>query len=447
MHVYCCALFFLCICFLRLRNIRQLQIFIFLTVFLSGAACYKNNQTLAAGHISRFRPLRKDRIYEVKGAVISEPSFKNNKTVFVFKTREIASSGFRRSCCGNMIVYVKGKLDCNYGQQWSFQGNLRRIPQGYSRNQKSYRLYLNNQGIYSAMRISVKGLCVKLKKRSVLSVKGAALSLKKRLEASIYKRLSAIPASILGAMVLGEKQKIPSAIYKTMMKSGTVHILVVSGFNVGIVAFILALLLKAARIPRRPRFYISLPLLVVYCFVTGASIPVVRSTVMAVVLMFAYLVERQPDVYNACSSAALFILVLNPTQLFDIGFQLSFASVLSLVIIYPAVKRFLRLKNLKIRPLSYFLDSVLVSLSAWIGTAGFIAYYFRMVSPIAVLANIFVVPLATLITLCGFGLVFMDMLCPYMAVSFASVNELLIKLLVQVNFFLIRFPKAYFYLS
>jgi competence protein ComEC len=297
------------------------------------------------------------------------------------------------------------------------------------------------------MRISSAGLCFKLKERSVLNVKAAALSLKKKFEESIYKRLSAIPGSILDAMVLGEKKNIPSVIYKAMMRTGTVHILVVSGFNVGIVAFILVLLLKAARVPRRMRFYIALPLFVVYCLVTGASTPVVRSTLMAIVLMFAYLVERQADIYNACSFAALFILVSNPAQLFDIGFQLSFASVLALVIIYPAARRFLRLGSLKIRPLSYFIDSILVSASAWIGTAGFIAYYFRMVSPITVLANIFVVPLAALITLSGFSLVFMDMLCPYMAVSFASVNELLIKILVQVNFFLIRFPKAYFYLS
>ena len=297
------------------------------------------------------------------------------------------------------------------------------------------------------MRISVPGLCVKSDERAVFSLKKAAVALKNRFERSIYKRLPAIPASILDAMVLGEKQNIPSAIYKTMMKSGTVHILVVSGFNVGIVAFILVLLLKAARIPRKLRFYIALPLLVVYCLVTGASTPVVRSTVMATILMFAYLVKRQADVYNACSFAALFVLASNPAQLFDIGFQLSFSSVLSLVVIYPAVKKSMRLENLKIKPLRYLIDSILISSSAWVGTAGFIAYYFRMVSPITVLANIFVVPLAALITLSGFGLVFMDMLCPYAALSFASVNEILIKLLVQINFFLIRFPKAYFYLS
>ena len=79
-------------------------------------------------------------------------------------------------------------------------------------------------------------------------------------------------------------------------------------------------------------------------------------------------------------------------------------------------------------------------------TLMFIAYYFKMVSPITVFANLFIVPLACLINLCGFCLVVCEFVSGYMVLNFASVTELLVKLLLQCNSFLISLPKAYFYL-
>ena len=73
---------------------------------------------------------------------------------------------------------------------------------------------------------------------------------------------------------------------------------------------------------------------------------------------------------------------------------------------------------------------------------GIIAYYFRIFSPITVLANIFIVPLATLITLCGLSLIFAGLICPYMAPLFASNCELLTAILVIINAVLAKIPGA-----
>ena len=221
----------------------------------------------------------------------------------------------------------------------------------------------------------------------------------------------------------------------------------VSGFNVGIVALIIILLLKVVRVHKRARFYIAVPLLILYCLLTGASTPVVRATIMAVVFMSAYLVKREPDIYNSCALAAIFILGANPRQLFDIGFQLSFASVLSIVCLYPKIKKLLRIEFLRIKYLKFIIDGSLVSFSAWIGTMGFVAYYFKIFSPITVLANLFIVPLATLITLCGFSLLIMGLVLLYVTPLFAASCELLVTLLVYINAILIKIPGAYFYLA
>jgi len=184
---------------------------------------------------------------------------------------------------------------------------------------------------------------------------------------------------------------------------------------------------------------------------TGASNPVVRSTVMAIVFMLGFLLKREPDIYNSLSVAGLFILVANPRQLFDIGFQLSFVSVITIVYLYPALRSRLMLSTKggvypKIKLIRFLIDGCLVSLSAWLGTLGFIAYYFRILAPITVLANIFIVPLATLITLCGFSLMLMGWVFPPLVPFFASTSELLVVSLIKINMFLARLPLAYFHL-
>jgi competence protein ComEC len=229
-----------------------------------------------------------------------------------------------------------------------------------------------------------------------------------------------------------------------MMKTGTIHILVVSGFNVGIVTFIITLVLKLMRLPRKLRLGLSTPLLIIYCLATGASTPVVRATVMAIVFLAANLIQREADIYNSLCVAMFFILTVNPLQLFDIGFQLSFASVLSIIYLYPKIKLLLRIGCIKTKFVRLLFEGCLVSLSAWLGTLGIIAYYFRIFAPITVFANIFIIPLATLITLCGFSLIFFGLILPSAAGMFAASCELFVLALVQINLFLARLPGAYF---
>jgi competence protein ComEC len=273
-----------------------------------------------------------------------------------------------------------------------------------------------------------------------------SLWLRAKLEQTIRRYLSDLPAAILSAMVLGQKQSIPWLVNNHMVKSGTVHILVVSGFNVGIVAFIFNLLLKIMRIRPKARIILTIICLFVYCLTTGASNPVVRATVMGTVFLSARILKREADIYNCLACAALFILAARPGQLFDIGFQLSFASVLAIACLYPRIKSFLRLENLKAKAIRFICEGCLVSFCAWIGTMGIIAYNFRIVSPITVLANIFIVPLAALITLCGFSLVLCGSFCPFLGKIISITTAMLITLLLNINAAVIKIPGAYFYL-
>lgn len=410
------------------------------SIFALGAAALKNSKFLSKDHISNFAYYKNNLIYTLSGVVKSEPAQTGAQSRFLI---EAVSAGYGRvkyNCRGLALVKLNYAHRLSYGDEVVLTGTLYRPHK--STEAFSYRDYLARQGVYCLMNARL----VKVKGRR-FSLTRVSLFIKDKIGKIISDNLSPEAAGIMLAMVLGEKKGVPAPVNNIMVKTGTVHILVVSGFNVGIVAFISMLFLKVLRITRRPRQALTILLLILYCLMTGSSNPVMRATVMGVFFLTAFLLEREPDIYNALSLAALFILAINPGQLSDIGFQLSFASVIAIVYIYPKLSALFKIEKLKLKMIKFIAQGLLISLSAWLGTAGFIAYYFKIICPVTVLANILVVPLATLITLCGFSLAFAGLVLPGFAPYLGALGECAIALLLRFNAWAACLPGAYFYLG
>ena len=442
---YMFAGLFLSCAFISYKNKNTFDwLFLFL-VFLFGAAFLSNTHIISRRHISGYVSFKEKNICAVEGIIVSPPSVKGSRVSFIFKAQKIQTRDYARACCGNILVHIQGKQGFSYAERLILRGRLLR-PFGFGGGKKNnYRRYLYRQGIYAVMYVSPRLAVRRMGKGEINPLKGLAFWFKGRIESVLSRRLSSISAGIVDAMLLGEKDNVPASVTNAMMKSGTVHILVVSGFNVGIVLSLIVLSLRLIRMSRPVRFHVSVFLLIIYAIMTGASNPVLRSSVMAVFFMCGYFLKRETDVYNSCALAGFCILAVNPQQLFDVGFQLSFASVISIVYLYPRLKAFFRIEFIRVRPVRFIAEGFLVSLSAWLGTMAFILYYFRMFSPITVFANILIVPLASLITLCGFSLVVTNFTLPFLTPALASVCELAVMVLIQTNACLIRMPGASFY--
>ncbi len=416
----------------------------FLAVFILGALTLKVSYILPAEHIIKLLAYGKQHIYSVKGFVDSQPEVNGGRSTFIFDVCQMQQEKYRYKCCGKILVTLDFGCDLSYGDTLLLTGELLRLKQ-YGKSRSGYSDYLARQGVYLSMRVNSSLDLVRLKVNQGFWLKRFSLRLRDALEEKIARYSTPLSAGIISAMVLGEKRGLPPLVNSVMIRSGTVHILVVSGFNVGIVAFLSDLLFKMARIKRKARIILVVVCLLLYCLVTGAANPVVRATVMAMVILFAYFLKREQDIYNALALSALFILAVNPRQLFDIGFQLSFVSVWAIVWIYPKLKNLLRVKQSLAGLTGFFLDGFLVSLSAWLGTAGIIAYNFRIFSPISVFLNILIVPLATLITLVGFSLVLASVFCPGLASLFASTAAFMVTFLLKLNLAAVKIPFSYIY--
>ena len=132
--------------------------------------------------------------------------------------------------------------------------------------------------------------------------------------------------------LLGDRYNIPRHINELFQMAGVVHILAISGFNVGIVAYATFLFLKMFPLGRRWHYILTILLLIAYAVLTGGQPPVVRATIMAAVFLAGFILEREPESINTLACAALLILFVNPVNLFDVGFQLSFVSVLAIIV-------------------------------------------------------------------------------------------------------------------
>jgi competence protein ComEC len=407
----------------------KLNLIILLSCFLFGVCIFKNHQNLPENHVSKILRAETQDIYAFRGIIDTQPFIDRGKTLFVLQVKSVIVDDLIYDCTGQIFARIKGKNNLSYGDEVFLEGSVQRP-------------YFNGEGRRFNVYVKSASQCVKLNSNRGFFLKRLSFHLKEKLQSIINKNIPPLAAGVLKAILLGDKREVSRLIYASMIKTGTVHILVVSGFNVGLVAFAVGLLLKLIRLPRSLRPLIIILFLIIYCLMTGASTPVLRATVMSIFFILGFMLKREPDIYNSLSLAAVCILIVNPAQIFDIGFQLSFASVISLVSIYPRLKSLLRIELLKLRPLRFIANSCLVSFSAWLATFGFIAYYFRIFSPVTVFANIFIAPLAVLITLCGFSLIFVNFILPFLTPLFGLAVEAAVLLLVKLNFLFLNLPLA-----
>ena len=223
------------------------------------------------------------------------------------------------------------------------------------------------------------------------------------------------------AVVLGDRSDMDKETLNDFTTSGVAHILAVSGFNVAIVSLVVAQLLRIFGIYwLRTRISITMLMVLLYSAIVGFQPSVVRALLMIELYLLAKLLERKPDPLNIVMSAAAINLLLRPYDLFDVGFQLSYAGVLGMILIAPQIRWFLlperdNSKSFKTQPKHpqwrKILEASALSIGASIASYPVIAAHFYRISFIGLVANIPLIPLSAIITALGF------LLLPITAIS------------------------------
>ncbi|MFQ6093110.1 MAG: DNA internalization-related competence protein ComEC/Rec2 [bacterium] len=445
-HFVSCALLFLliliCSLFKKASSKWVHTLFILLVIATSSLHYELRTSHFSPRHLSHLLNGREP--MEIEGQIVSSPEAQQERTSFVLRVAKIRPAHLWNEAEGKIRVTVGERTDrFSYGDRLRFRGRLvepsgARNPGGFD-----YKGYLNRKGIYGivflkkadGVEILQRGGGNPFLSKFIWPIKGSVTQ-------TIDRNLSGPPAALLKGILLGERRNVPGPIEQIFRDSGVIHVLAVSGLHVGLVVFIFFSLFRAFRLPFNGAVAVTLAVIFLYVFVTGSRPPVVRASLMAAVVLIGLALERNVDLLNTVAFAGLVILVVSPQSLFDPGFQLSFAAVLSIAYLYP------RLRERLPQPLQrqhtgwrrWLMAGAIVSLSAQLGIAPIVAYYFYSVPVISLVANLIVVPWVGLVLSLGFAASTFGPISAQIALFFNASNWLALSGLIEVVKLLASLP-------
>lgn len=223
-----------------------------------------------------------------------------------------------------------------------------------------------------------------------------------KLKREIYNKLlengySKAAADLFGAMILGDRTEMDADIEDNYRKTGIVHILSISGLHVvfvyGMFLYILYPLVYLKN-GRYIRVIVSLMLLWGFAVFVGFAPPVTRSALMISIFQCSFLFRRKSNIYHSLALSAFILLLINPNNLFDVGFLLSFSAVFSIVYLNPVFFKPFRPKS---RLSKWLLGLSITSVSAQMGTVPFSVLFFNQTSLLFLFGNIVMIPVSGLL--------------------------------------------------
>jgi len=262
----------------------------------------------------------------------------------------------------------------------------------------NYMEYAKGKGITHAfhtdskVRIEVKGIKHPLRY--------AAYCVRERISVRFLSVLGVEKGSLVNGLLLGMKSEIPDGIASMFRNLGISHLLAVSGLHVGLIVLILYQLLLTLSLKRIPRTILIMVFLIFYCYMTGGSPSVIRSSLMTAMLLMAPVFHRKYQALNAVAATAVILLLVNPFYLRDIGFQFSFAAVFGILIGYRILKEKIAYqpRNPAVR---YAWDMLMVSVSAALFTAPVALCCFNTMQIASLFLNIIAIPLTFCVMICA----------------------------------------------
>ena len=342
-----------------------------------------------------------------------------------------------------LLIRFRESIPLRYGDQIELQGILRRPNEQRNPGGFDYRSYLARRGVFGLLYPN-RGHKIVPTDRSGFPLLHWTEGVRRRVEIVIDKayRDNRIHAQVLKGMFLGLRNELSPDILDAFRNSGSIHILAVSGLHVGLIATVCFFGFSLLRLPRKATDLLTIAAVVLYACLVGFRPSVFRASLMAVIFLISRIIERDRDLFNLLAFAALGLLLINPAQLWDIGFQLSFAAVASIVYLMPKWESFIaRIIGLDrtdptvdqdsaISPRSVWMRGVWwlamgfgVTLSAQVGTTLIIAWHFHRFYPIGLVAGLFTVGLAAFLVNMTLISVLLGLIWLPLAIPFAYANH------------------------
>ena len=343
-----------------------------------------------------------ENLNDYKGYIIGEisedPKISEKTTTIKLNIIAVKNNTIWQSSEGKTLLYIENDertQTLQAGHKIIFSPVLSAIENKGNPEEFDYKKYLTYNLIYNADFITGDNWQV-LDDNFNTGFQNKMLGFRQNLIASLEKNgLSNDELAVISALALGYKDKLSDEIRHSYSSSGAMHILAVSGLHVGIIYGILLFVFSFLKTKKLK--YLKTGLLIIfiwlYATLTGLSPSVSRAALMFSIMALGNLQNRSAGSLNAIALSAFILLIINPLNITNIGFQLSYAAVIGIILIYPKIYGILEVKN-------KWIDKVwsltAVSVAAQIATAPIGLFYFHQFSNYFILANYLLIPISTL---------------------------------------------------
>jgi len=373
----------------------------------------------------------------VYGRIDAEPDVRARATLL---TVAVDSIDYGDSVCvrtGQILVRLDDTIRVNYGEYLVLNGSLRPLPGARNPGEFDYAKYLRRRGIHAEL-VDADGPLIM--GRADLRESGWTASVVAPLRHWITRHLSfhvhGSPGALLLGLLFGERRLLDHQLLRQFQDTGTLHLLAVSGSNVAVVIGVVWGTLALLRVPHLPRIITTLAALVLFCALSRNEPSVVRASVAGGLLLLGRSWHRATDPLNIWGGALLLILLVRPSQLFDVGFQLSFAAALGIILAIPLLGRHPRGNSWWARAARPIVALIGVSVAAQLAVTPILAANFNRVPLVTPLSNLVCVPAAGLATAAGLVTLLAAPIGGWVLSTLSAATWLFVQLLVEsVAFF------------
>jgi len=368
--------------------------------------------------------------------IADEPRVKEGRTSSLVHVRSIAAGRDSFPTDGDALLTIVQNKRTNekvkefrYGSLVSLEGILNTPIASRNPGEFSYRDYLELNNVFAVIHVLGYSEVQMISEGAPNALyEDVIFPSKHFIHRVISETISGDEANFMLGLLLGDRTDLSADIKNAFVNTGTIHVLIVAGMRVALVAAIMYTLFGLIRLPEREKSIAAIAGILYYMELTGAAPPVVRASLMAITVLLAKLFQERTNVYNSLGVSAVVILTYDPMQLFDAGFQLSYSAVFAIAYCYPKMTSLIKKipESLEeVKAVDYILKVLAVSLAAQIGAIPFTAYFFGKVSLISLAANLVVVPIVEVIVIVGFVSVLTGIVSMWASSCFNEVNYFL----------------------
>jgi len=362
-------------------------------------------------------------------------------TSFYLKVSEVETTKGWAKTTGNVRVQVaEPVLDLKVGDYIQAYCWLDRFKQPTNPGQFNVARYLARKNVFIAASVKSRDGIELLKSGSASIFTRVKRKLRQTATVALLGSLSPEDRNrgLLEALLLGYRGNIDRSTYRAFRRTGLLHFISLSGMHLGILMGVIWFLCRAAGLMKPTRAVICIIATGIFLLIVPPRAPTLRAAIICWVFCASFLFRRRSNPLNTLSLAAIILLLIRPTFLFEAGWQLSFASVLGLLLfcrrnylfLYekitglpwakkaPVTKQFFRIIS---RPGPYLLELFSTGLTAWLAGAGILLYHFYAINPLTSIWTVIAFPLVALLLTVGYVKIILSLLLPTVAAFLGAI--------------------------